>query len=153
MSDKFKNTVLADALRVEMLAGNVKPAELPTNAAPRGFRRLSKPVQIEPATNAAFDPFPAETPSDAEIAELAKTPAVIETETGQRLVNRRRVAKPDYLRNGVALDLTWVRGQVAALRERKTPMRKIVAALDRVGVRRGDGTPITVADVERWAVG
>ena len=146
--EKFANTALSDALKVEVMAGKVKPAALPANVARRGFVRQ---IHTEPG----YTPFPKEVPSDGEIAELAKTadaktPATIETADGQRLVNRRRVAKPDFLRNGAPLDLGWVRGQVDALRGLKIASHKIVNALDRVGVRRGDGSYITVADVERW---
>lgn len=159
-TEKFSNTGLADALKVEMMAGKVKPTELPANVvSSKPAKQPGMIASIESAAN--YTPFPAEVPSDAEIADLVaqqKAPNVEQASAAptaidhgsQRLVNRRLVKKPDFLRNGAPLDVRWAIEQVHALRDLKTPSHKIVAALDRVGVRRGDGSPITVADVERW---
>jgi integrase len=72
--------------------------------------------------------------------------------TGQRLVNRRTVQRPDYLRHGRPLDLAWVRGQVKTLQGMKIPAERIASALVKTGVRRGDGSDVEAGDVQRWAV-
>jgi site-specific recombinase XerD len=72
-------------------------------------------------------------------------------ETGQRLVNRRQVVKPDYLRDGKPLDVGWVRRQVKALVARELGPQKIVEVLTRAGVRRGDGSKVWIDDVTRWS--
>jgi len=70
--------------------------------------------------------------------------------TGQRLVNRRTVQRPDYLRHGRPLDLAWVRGQVKTLQGMKIPAERIASALVKTGVRRGDGSDVEAGDVARW---
>lgn len=85
--------------------------------------------------------------------ENAKSNVIqLHPQTGQRLVSRRVVAKPDYLRDGKPLDLEWVRRQVKALNGREVLPQKIVDVLTKAGVRRGDGSKLWIDDVTRWSV-
>src|SRR5882672_1491242 len=70
--------------------------------------------------------------------------------TGQRLVNRRLVRKPDFLRHGAPLDMLWVTGQVRTLAAMGIPAARIASALVKTGVRRGDGSDVGAEDVARW---
>ena len=81
---------------------------------------------------------------------LTKAETTTHPTTGQPLVHRRTVTRPDFLRDGRPLDLTWVRKQAAALRANGRGTHVIKAVLHKVGVRRADGSEIDEGDVARW---
>lgn len=69
--------------------------------------------------------------------------------TGQPLVSRR-IAKPEFLRNGRPLDLAWVKKQAKGMHDKGRSARMIKIVLHKVGVRKADGSEIEESDVERW---
>ena len=112
-----------------------------------GLATIGEALRAKPTLSsiaAASPEAPSKEPEKSNVIQL-------HPQTGQRLVSRRIVAKPDYLRDGKPLDLEWVRRQCRALVARETLPMKIVEVLTKAGVRRGDGSKVWVDDVTRWS--
>ncbi len=90
--------------------------------------------------------------SEPSASDIVDTTATHPT-TGQKLVNRRRVASIAYRRDGKPADMKWLRAQVTGLRARKLSDATILQVLLKLGVRRADGTALDASDVLKLECG
>jgi integrase len=89
---------------------------------------------------------------------LTKMPVAATTPEGQPLVDRRAaqemrrrvVVKPDFTRDGAPCDVAWLVKQSQRMADNGRSVGAIVAALNAIKVRHGDGKELTSADVKRW---
>ena len=110
------------------------------DTAPSGPPVAAEPVEKPPASHQQA------TETIAEPGSLAIHPT-----TGQALVNRRRLAKPEYLRDGRAADLVWAASQAKALLKAGLSIDAAARGLtDGAGLTKADGSPISADDVKRW---
>lgn len=123
-------------------------------------RRLTSIQKAPPAVAGVEKEKPHETSSKGSrpateaagvVDEEAIPPAVL-VEGDQTLVARpRRTAVVEYRRNGLPLDLVWIRSTCKALKKKGHTPEAIAKGLgDARGVTRGDGGAIGGKDVERW---